>query len=108
MVVPFAIDDHSGSLTQLTPVSDGLGTGQSPQGIAAVDYNYRRTSAQGHNQGAGSHILGPSSLHEQAARDRRQAPHGAPLTEPCTDQANPHTIPAPRAHIKKHKESAIT
>jgi len=39
MVVPFAIDDDSGSLTQLTPVSDGLGTGQSPQGIAAVDYN---------------------------------------------------------------------
>jgi 6-phosphogluconolactonase len=39
MVVPFAIDGGSGSLTQLTPVSDGLGTGQSPQGIAAVDYN---------------------------------------------------------------------
>ncbi len=39
MVVPFAIDGGSGSLTQLTPVSDGLGTGQSPQGIAAVDFN---------------------------------------------------------------------
>jgi len=39
MVVPFAIDPGSGSLTQLTPVSDGLGAGQSPQGIAAVDFN---------------------------------------------------------------------
>jgi DNA-binding beta-propeller fold protein YncE len=39
IVVPFAIDPGSGSLTQLTPVSDGLGTGQSPQGIAAVDFN---------------------------------------------------------------------
>jgi 6-phosphogluconolactonase (cycloisomerase 2 family) len=38
-VVPFAIDDGSGSLTQLTTVSDGLGTGQSPQGIAAVNFN---------------------------------------------------------------------
>jgi DNA-binding beta-propeller fold protein YncE len=38
MVVPFAID-NSGSLTQLSSVSDGLGTGQSPQGIAAVDFN---------------------------------------------------------------------
>ena len=37
-VVPFAIDAGSGSLVQLTPVSDGLGTGQSPQGIAAVDF----------------------------------------------------------------------
>jgi len=35
--VPFAIDG-SGSLTQLTTVSDGLGTGQSPQGIAAVNF----------------------------------------------------------------------
>jgi len=39
MVVPFAIDPGSGSLTQLTPVSDGLEAGQSPQGIAAVDFN---------------------------------------------------------------------
>jgi 6-phosphogluconolactonase (cycloisomerase 2 family) len=39
MVVPFTINAGSGSLTQLAPVSDGLGTGQSPQGIAAVDYN---------------------------------------------------------------------
>ena len=39
MVVPFAIDPGSGSLTQLSSVSDGLGTGQSPQGIAAVDFN---------------------------------------------------------------------
>jgi DNA-binding beta-propeller fold protein YncE len=39
MVVPFAINDGSGSLTQLSSVSDGLGTGQSPQGIAAVDFN---------------------------------------------------------------------
>jgi 6-phosphogluconolactonase (cycloisomerase 2 family) len=38
-VVPFAINGDSGSLTQLTPVSDGLGTGQSPQGIAAVDFH---------------------------------------------------------------------
>ena len=38
-VVPFAIDDGSGSLTQLTTISDGLGTGQSPQGIAAVNFN---------------------------------------------------------------------
>ncbi len=37
--MPFAIDDGSGSLTQLTSVSDGLGTGQSPQGIAAVDFS---------------------------------------------------------------------
>ena len=36
-VVPFAIDG-SGNLTQLTTVSDGLGTGQSPQGIAAVNF----------------------------------------------------------------------
>jgi len=39
MVVPFAIDSGSGSLTQLSSVSDGLGDGQSPQGIAAVDFN---------------------------------------------------------------------
>lgn len=39
MVVPFAIQGGSGSLTQLSSVSDGLGTGQSPQGIAAVDFN---------------------------------------------------------------------
>lgn len=39
MVVPFAINNDSGSLTQLSSVSDGLGTGQSPQGIAAADYN---------------------------------------------------------------------
>jgi 6-phosphogluconolactonase len=39
MVVPFAIDDGSGSLTQLASIPDGLGTGQSPQGIAAVDFN---------------------------------------------------------------------
>ena len=39
MVVPFAISKGSGGLTQLSSVSDGLGTGQSPQGIAAVDYN---------------------------------------------------------------------
>jgi hypothetical protein len=39
MVVPFAIADGSGSLTQLSSVSDGLGTGQSPQGIAAVDFS---------------------------------------------------------------------
>jgi 6-phosphogluconolactonase (cycloisomerase 2 family) len=38
MVVPFAIDGSSGSLTQLSSISDGLGTGQSPQGIAAVDF----------------------------------------------------------------------
>ena len=38
-VVPFAIDDGSGSLTQLAPITDGLGTGQSPQGIAAVYFN---------------------------------------------------------------------
>jgi 6-phosphogluconolactonase len=38
-VVPFAIDGGSGSLTQLSPVSDGLGTGQSPQGIATVNFN---------------------------------------------------------------------
>src|SRR5207237_9054848 len=37
MVVPFAISNGSGSLTQLSSVSDGLGTGQSPQGIAAAD-----------------------------------------------------------------------
>ena len=37
-VVPFAIG-NSGTLTQLSPVSDGLGTGQSPQGIAAVNFN---------------------------------------------------------------------
>ena len=39
MVVPFAIDGGSGSLTQLSSVSDGLGTEQSPQGIATVDFN---------------------------------------------------------------------
>jgi DNA-binding beta-propeller fold protein YncE len=39
MVVPFAIDNGSGSLNQLSSVSDGLGTGQSPQGIAAVDFH---------------------------------------------------------------------
>lgn len=39
MVVPFAIDASSGSLTQLSSASDGLGTGQSPQGIAAVDFS---------------------------------------------------------------------
>jgi 6-phosphogluconolactonase (cycloisomerase 2 family) len=39
MVVPFTINHGSGSLTQLSSVSDGLGTGQSPQGIAAVDFN---------------------------------------------------------------------
>ncbi|HZS15681.1 MAG TPA: beta-propeller fold lactonase family protein [Candidatus Dormibacteraeota bacterium] len=37
-VVPFAINGSSGGLTQLTSVADGLGAGQSPQGIAAVDY----------------------------------------------------------------------
>jgi DNA-binding beta-propeller fold protein YncE len=39
MVVPFAINNASGGLTQLSSVSDGLGSGQSPQGIAAVDFN---------------------------------------------------------------------
>jgi 6-phosphogluconolactonase len=38
-VVPFAIGNGSGSLTQLTPASDGLGAGQSPQGITAADFN---------------------------------------------------------------------
>ena len=38
-VVPFAIDGGSGSLTQLTPVPDSLGTGQSPQGITAVNFS---------------------------------------------------------------------
>ena len=39
MVVPFAIHPGSGSLTQLSSVSDALGTGQSPQGFAATDFN---------------------------------------------------------------------
>jgi hypothetical protein len=39
MVVPFAISNASGGLTQLSSVSDGLGTGQSPQGVAAVDFS---------------------------------------------------------------------
>jgi len=39
MVVPFAINNGNGSLTQLGSVSDGLGTTQSPQGIATVDFN---------------------------------------------------------------------
>ena len=39
MVVPFAISNGGGNLTQLSSVSDGLGAGQSPQGIAAVDFN---------------------------------------------------------------------
>ena len=39
MVVPFAISNSGGNLTQLSSVSDGLGTGQSPQGTAAVDFN---------------------------------------------------------------------
>jgi 6-phosphogluconolactonase (cycloisomerase 2 family) len=38
IVVPFAIGG-SGRLTQLTSAPDSLGTGQSPQGIAAVDFN---------------------------------------------------------------------
>jgi len=38
-VVPFAINGGSGSLSQLTAVSDGLGTGQSPREIAAVDFD---------------------------------------------------------------------
>ena len=38
MVVPFAIDASTGGLSQLAPASDGLGAGQSPQGIASVDF----------------------------------------------------------------------
>jgi DNA-binding beta-propeller fold protein YncE len=39
MVVPFAVNNDSGSLAQLSSVPDGLGTGQSPQGIAAADFS---------------------------------------------------------------------